>query len=60
MLHIGEHLPELLGGGRDDGDEIGFAQAALGGLRVASAWPSAPRPVTARALLGERARLVAA
>ena len=31
------------------------AQAALGGLRVATAWPTAPRPVTARALLGERA-----
>ena len=31
------------------------AQAALGGLRVAAAWPSAPRPVSARALLGERA-----
>jgi hypothetical protein len=31
------------------------AQAALGGLRVASAWPGAPRPVSARALLGERA-----
>ncbi len=31
------------------------AQAALGGLRVASAWPAAPRPVSARALLGERA-----
>src|ERR1035438_6060062 len=24
-----QHLAELLGGGRDDGDEIGFAQAAL-------------------------------
>jgi PucR C-terminal helix-turn-helix domain/GGDEF-like domain len=31
------------------------AQEALGGLRVASAWPAAPRPVSARALLGERA-----
>ncbi len=31
------------------------AQAALGGLRVAAAWPDAPRPVSARALLGERA-----
>jgi DNA-binding PucR family transcriptional regulator len=31
------------------------AQAALSGLRVASAWPAAPRPVSARALLGERA-----
>jgi hypothetical protein len=30
------------------------AQAALGGLRVAAAWPTAPRPVTARDLLGER------
>ena len=30
------------------------AQAALGGLRVAAAWPAAPRPVTAGALLGER------
>jgi hypothetical protein len=30
------------------------AQAALGGLRVAAAWPNAPRPVSARALLGER------
>ncbi len=33
----------------------GSAEAALGGLRVASAWPGAPRPVSARALLGERA-----
>ncbi len=32
----------------------GSAQAALGGLRVAAAWPAAPRPVTAHALLGER------
>jgi hypothetical protein len=30
------------------------AQAALGGYRVAAAWPGAPRPVSARALLGER------
>jgi hypothetical protein len=30
------------------------AQAALGGLRVAAAWPAAPRPVPALALLGER------
>jgi hypothetical protein len=30
------------------------AQAALGGLRVAAAWPAAPRPVSSRALLGER------
>jgi hypothetical protein len=31
------------------------AQEALGGLRVAAAWPAAPRPVSAQALLGERA-----
>jgi hypothetical protein len=31
------------------------ARAALGGLRVAAAWPAAPRPVSARALIGERA-----
>lgn len=31
------------------------ARAALGGLRVAAAWPGAPRPVSARELLGERA-----
>jgi hypothetical protein len=31
------------------------AQAALGGLRVAAAWPTAPRPVASKALLGERA-----
>ncbi len=30
------------------------AQAALGGLRVVGAWPKAPRPVSARELLGER------
>lgn len=30
-------------------------QAALGALRAAPAWPSAPRPVTAEALLPERA-----
>jgi hypothetical protein len=31
------------------------AQAALAGFRAASAWPSAPRPVTAAELLPERA-----
>lgn len=31
------------------------AQAALGGLRVAAAWPTAPRPVASSALLAERA-----
>jgi predicted nucleic acid-binding protein len=31
------------------------ARAALAGLRAASAWPSAPRPVAAAALLPERA-----
>jgi DNA-binding PucR family transcriptional regulator len=30
-------------------------QAALSGLRVVAAWPSAPRPVSADALLPERA-----
>src|SRR6185436_18339228 len=28
-LVTGEHLAKLLGGGRDDGDEIGFAKPAL-------------------------------
>jgi hypothetical protein len=40
-------------------DDIGAAResaaAALSGLRVASAWPDAPRPVDADALLPERA-----
>src|SRR4030081_3478881 len=31
VRHVGEHLLELLDGGRDDGDEIGFTQPALGG-----------------------------
>ncbi len=33
----------------------GVTQAALSGLRVAPAWPAAPRPVSADALLAERA-----
>src|SRR6266702_5810406 len=28
----GQHLAQLLGGGRDDGDEIGFAEPALGAM----------------------------
>src|SRR5215213_344184 len=28
----GQHLAKLLGGGGDDGDEIGFAQPALGAM----------------------------
>src|SRR5579862_5150517 len=31
---LGQHLAKLLGGGRDDGDEIGLAQAALGAMAL--------------------------
>src|SRR5882672_12580564 len=30
----GQHLAKLLGGGRDDGDEIGFAKPALGAMAL--------------------------
>ena len=30
----GQHLAKLLGGGGDDGDEIGFAQPALGAMAL--------------------------
>src|SRR3979490_718238 len=33
-LVIGQHLLQLLGGGRDDGHEIGFAQAPLGAMAL--------------------------
>src|SRR3954469_23454478 len=38
VLVAGQHLAKLLGGGGDDGDEIGFAQPALGtvALQVAA------------------------
>jgi sugar diacid utilization regulator len=39
----------------DIGDTPASAAAALSGVRVASAWPDAPRPVEADALLPERA-----
>src|ERR1700727_2355478 len=28
--HVRQHLPQLLGGGRNDGDEVRFAKPALG------------------------------
>ena len=34
MLVAGQHLAKLLGGGRDDGDEIGFAKPALGAMAL--------------------------
>src|SRR6201987_2053919 len=30
--HVCQHLAQLLGGGRDDGDEIGFSEPALGAV----------------------------
>ncbi len=39
----------------DVADAAPVTKAALSGLRVASAWPGAPRPVSATALLPERA-----
>src|SRR5438132_2606964 len=32
VLGAGQHLAKLLGGGGDDGDEIGFAEPALGAM----------------------------
>lgn len=40
---------------RDVSDAVAVTQAALRGLRAAPAWPGAPRPVHADALLPERA-----
>src|SRR5258708_32612938 len=34
VLVAGQHLAKLLGGGRDDGDEIGFAKPALGTMAL--------------------------
>ena len=45
---VGDSVPDLQSATRS-------AQAALAGLRVASAWPDAPRPVAADDLLPERA-----
>ena len=45
---VGDSVPDLQ-------SATGSAQAALAGLRVASAWPDAPRPVAADDLLPERA-----
>ena len=39
----------------DVGDAGAVTQAALSGLRAAPAWPGAPRPISADALLPERA-----
>lgn len=40
---------------RDAAEASAITQAALSGLRAAPAWPAAPRPVRAEALLPERA-----
>src|ERR1700689_327320 len=32
--HVRQHLSQLLGGGRNDGNEIGFARPALGGVAL--------------------------
>jgi len=40
---------------KDISAAVAVTQAALSGLRVAAAWPTAPRPVSADALLPERA-----
>ncbi len=45
---VGPAVPDLASATRS-------AAAALGGLRAAPAWPDAPRPVSADALLAERA-----
>src|SRR6185369_15024680 len=34
VLVAGQHLAKLLGGGGDDGDEIGFAEPALGAMAL--------------------------
>ena len=34
MLVAGQHLAKLLGGWRNDGDEIGFAEPALGAMAL--------------------------
>src|SRR3954467_8975453 len=34
VLVAGQHLAKLLGGGGDDGDEIGFAKPALGAMAL--------------------------
>jgi hypothetical protein len=40
---------------KDEADASAITRAALSGLRAAPAWPGAPRPVSADALLPERA-----
>jgi hypothetical protein len=40
---------------KDEADASAITRAALSGLRAAPAWPDAPRPVSADALLPERA-----
>src|SRR4051812_46939158 len=44
-LVAGQHLAKLLGGGSDDGDEIGFAEPALGAMAL---------EITARAAMEHR------
>jgi hypothetical protein len=47
--------PVVIGPVADLSDASAVTRAALSGLRAASAWPGAPRPVSAEALLPERA-----
>ncbi|MDQ2750413.1 MAG: helix-turn-helix domain-containing protein [Actinomycetota bacterium] len=47
--------PVVIGPVADVADASSVTRAALSGLRAAPAWPNAPRPVSAEALLPERA-----
>ena len=47
--------PVVIGPVADVADASAVTRAALSGLRAAPAWPGAPRPVSAEALLPERA-----
>jgi PucR C-terminal helix-turn-helix domain/GGDEF-like domain len=62
-LEVGTRLLPAFGPGpvvvgppaKDLGDAVAVTRAALSGLRAVPAWPGAPRPVSADALLPERA-----